>query len=436
MNDAGPLPSISERIANLDVLRGIAVCMILPVNILVMGTVGDREGLVYPSRWDLNRILWCIEQVLFEGPARGLFTLLFGAGMVLMLKRAEGKNPQIEPVDAWSRRCLILLGLGIIQFAVFMWPGEILWTYGISGLALLAFRKSSTRAVWIWAAILLLGLSGLRAYSTYQAVEIYAGAVRAETVKASGHTLTSEQQSVLDAVSNAHGSLYPSQTSLNEEIQQRTHLSSLLAWSADGWVSRHLSTWSWPGVVECLSFMLIGVGLFRNGFLTAKSQTKTYLTVCVICYGIGLSLRIAWIAWLARSGFEVVPRFIVPEISTIRSFLYEPARLLVTLGHISLITLIFRFQVLGQAKTLRSLGQMSLTTYSLQSIITSLLFYACGMLGMMSFSELMVTSLAIWIATAIFSLLWLRKFPIGPAEWLIRAGAYGRWKALTIRMPW
>lgn len=432
MRDVYTPAGADGRISNLDVLRGIAVCLILPVNIVVMGTVGEREGLVYPSQWNLDRILWCVEQVLFEGPARGLFTLLFGAGMALMLKRAEGDQPQVSPIDAWARRCLVLLALGIVQFAVFMWPGEILWTYGISGLFLLAFRVARPRTLCIAAALLLLGLSGLRGYTTNSGVQVYAAAPAAEAAKAEGRALSQAQQASLQAVQSAHEALYPSRSTTAAEIEQRTHLKSLLAWSADGWVSRHLSTWSWPGVVECLSFMLIGIALYRTGLLTGAAATKTYVLIALIGYGLGLPVRVFNLAWMARTGFELDPHRLVPAVSALRSFLYEPARLGVTMGHLAVATLLFRYGVLGEAKILRALGRMSLTTYSLQSILTSLLFYGFGRVGSISFSGLMLTSAAIWAVTGAMAVLWLRKFPIGPAEWLIRAAAYGRWRS---RLP-
>ena len=71
---------------------------------------------------------------------------------------------------------------------------------------------------------------------------------------------------------------------------------------------------------------------------------------------------------------------------------------------------------------------MALTVYCLQSILTSILFYAFGLLGAFGFAGLMLVTAAIWVLTAAFSILWLRYFLMGPAEWLLRAIAYGSWK--------
>jgi len=66
---------------------------------------------------------------------RGLFTILFGAGMLMMLRRAEDPYGDVPPIDVWSRRCLALLLFGVVHFLLLMWPGEILWTYATVALA-------------------------------------------------------------------------------------------------------------------------------------------------------------------------------------------------------------------------------------------------------------------------------------------------------------
>ena len=154
---------LGQRIEVLDVMRGIAVCGILAVNIFVMGTLGSTQGRTFPAEWNANWVAWIMQRVLLEGPMRGLFMVLFGAGMLFMLKNAEGPKGQAMPIDAWTRRCLALLLFGVIHFLVLMWPGEILWTLGIAGLALLAFRTAKVRTLWIWALLIIACLSAHRA---------------------------------------------------------------------------------------------------------------------------------------------------------------------------------------------------------------------------------------------------------------------------------
>lgn len=413
----------------LDVMRGVALIGILPINMLVMGTIAGTDGLVYPVRWDAELFAWLFQQLFLEGATRGLFTLLFGAGVVLMLRKAEAAGG-LSPFEVWTRRCLALLLLGVGQFALFLWPGEILWTYGIAGLALPAFRTARPRTLFIWAAIILVGLSFLRAVTLAPTVDGFVAAGAAERLEAAGATLTEAQQAALDAGRHAETALRPPPAAIAAARDERTNLGSLFAWSASGWVDRHLATFSWPAVAESLAFMLIGMGLFRLGVLTREVERRTYWRLLLAGYGLGLAIRIADLAWRARTGFELDLGRVVPEVSILRTSLYETARLGVTLGHVGLIALCCRWLAAGRSQPIVALGRMSLTGYSLQSVITSALFYGVGLFGHLGPGGILLLSLAISAVIATFCVWWLQRYAMGPAEWLLRAIAYGT------RRPW
>jgi len=419
----GPIGK-GERIELLDILRGIAVCGILPVNIIVMGTVGSTKGLTYPARWDGDWIAWGLQRVLLEGPMRGLFTMLFGVGMLLMLRRAEGERPDVVAFDIWTRRCLALLLFGIVQFAVFFWPGEILWTYGIAGLMLLAFRSARPRTLWIWAAIIMIGLSSFRTYDTAKTAIGHEQAHVAAQVLAAGQPVSAEQKVALDAARATQASLHPSDESIVTEIRQRTNLGSLLGWSAAGWAARHIGNYSWWGVMESLGFMLVGIALFRTGLLTGAGTAIGYRRLMVWGLGIGILLRLCDLAWQARTGFELDLDRLNLTASLMRSLLYEPARLALTLGYVALIVLLSRGSSSRAVRAISPLGRMALTAYCLQSILTSLLFYAFGYVGAFGYLSLLIVSAVIWAITGLFAAIWLRHFKMGPAEWLLRAIAY------------
>ena len=415
----------SQRIELLDVLRGVAVCGILAVNIVVMGTVGATQGRTFPAAWNGDWIAWGLNRLLLEGPMRGLFTLLFGAGMLMMLRSAEGDSPRVIAFDVWTRRCLALLAFGIVHFLILMWPGEILWTYGVAGLALLAFRSARPRTLWIWALLIVFCLSAFRAYDTSTYLDTYRDAVAGEHAIAAGREPTPEQKAGIEAAAAARSVNYPGQAELDGEIAQRTAIRSLLSWSASGWAFRHLGVYSWHGVAECLAFMLVGMALYRSGTLTGQAPTRRYVWMLVTGGGIGLAIRLADLAWQARTAFELDIHRISPLASLLRSVAYQPARLALTLGWVALIVLLFRAAPRIWAPPFRAMGQLALTNYTLQSILTSLLFYGFGTLGGFGMADLMLVTLAICAMTALFSLGWLKLAPVGPAEWLLRAIAYG-----------
>jgi len=142
-----------ERMQALDLLRGFALCGILLMNIKFMGGTPGRP--LFPAiPTDPDWIVWSVQALAFEGTMRGLFTLLFGAGMLLMTRR-----PGIEAADVYFRRCLMLLGFGMMNVLVFLWPADALFIYGLSGAAIFVFRTLSWRPLLAIAAVILLVLT-------------------------------------------------------------------------------------------------------------------------------------------------------------------------------------------------------------------------------------------------------------------------------------
>ena len=79
----------SDRIQSLDVLRGFALLGILTLNILGFGlhSAGYFSPLIGLGETESSRLInlsvWGGVSVFFEGAMRCLFSMLFGAGVVL-----------------------------------------------------------------------------------------------------------------------------------------------------------------------------------------------------------------------------------------------------------------------------------------------------------------------------------------------------------------
>jgi uncharacterized protein len=124
-----------------------------------------------------------------------------------------------------------------------------------------------------------------------------------------------------------------------------------------------------------------------------------------------------------------------PLVSILRSGWYQPARLALTLAYVAGLVLMARGGVRFWKPPFLALGRMALTTYTLQSILTSLLFYALGYVGAFGAASLMLLTLAICVLTAAFSMIWLKRFSMGPAERLLRAIAYGKRRKAETASP-
>lgn len=413
-----------DRIAVLDVLRGVAVLGILLMNIPIMGMIDDPPLPPRPATPSLDWIVFTLQDTTVSGVMRGLFTLLFGAGMIVMLSRPDPAR-EAAAVQAYLTRCFALVLLGVANFALFLWPGEILFNYGICGLALLVFRRVDTRVLVVAAAAALVFLSVLQGGQGAERAESLRKAETAVAAQAAGRPLTEPQRKALAARAEMQRRLHPTAEDRREAYEARTHYPSLLAWSAKIWLSYNWGTRA-TIVFETLGFMLIGMALYRAGVLTGQRSSRFYLALAAGGFALGLAVRGGLAAASWRTGY--MPD---PAVMPWRGYVYELGRLPMTLGWLGLVTLVFRHGLIGPlAGVLGAVGRLALTNYIGQSVITSILFYALGLVGRFGFAQLMGVAVLIWIVQGVFSVLWLRRYEMGPAEWLLRAVTYGAWRPL------
>jgi uncharacterized protein len=413
--------AVKERFGSMDVLRGIAVCGILLMNIPYMGMLGDSGRPPLPAEPNFDWIAFTIQDVFFAGSMRGMFTLLFGAGMLIMLRRADEPGGQ-NAVAAYMTRCFALILLGVANFAIFVWPGEILFAYGVVGLALILFRKAPPRLLLTAAAASLVVLTLSFAIPVIDRAAALRDVPVAAAAKAEGKTLTDEQKAALKMQARGAEAMRPPAAKLEKERQQRTSFPGVVVWSAKFWAQFNLGRNGIFGLLESLGFMLIGMALFQKGYLTGQKPLKVYVGLMLGGYGLGLAIRgvQAFCAW--TTAYELNPWQMLWG-----AFLYEVGRLPMTIGLLGLVMTLYQVGALGKlAGAIKAIGRMALTNYVGQSVITAILFYAFGLVGKFGFAQLMGIAALIWIAQGIFSVFWLKVYEMGPLEWLLRMLTYGQ----------
>ena len=135
----------SARITSLDLIRGVAV-----LGILLMNTVNFKFGggpyanlSAGGSETWLDWTVGIFGEVFIDQKFMGLFSLLFGAGMILFIDRASGKGRRAVALNLWRNGLLLLIG--ILHFL--LWDGDVLMAYAISSVFLIALRKLPNRAL-------------------------------------------------------------------------------------------------------------------------------------------------------------------------------------------------------------------------------------------------------------------------------------------------
>ncbi len=123
------------RVESVDVLRGFALCGILVMNIQSFAL--PHTAYTNPFAWgDLtgpNLFAWVVARLFFDYKFISLFSTLFGASLVLA-------GTASRPV----KRLLWLAIFGLIH-AYLIWYGDVLFTYAVIGLTLLALRAPTWR---------------------------------------------------------------------------------------------------------------------------------------------------------------------------------------------------------------------------------------------------------------------------------------------------
>ena len=192
----------SERIHILDSLRGIAILGILLMNIpgfaLPEPAYGDPSVL---NEWgSINFKTWNFIDWSLEGSQRALFSMLFGAGIILFISRQEKKVGGLYPADYFFRRQLWLLVFGLINAFVLLWFWDILFHYACLGMIMFAFRRLPPKLLLIGAGICLLLMLVRENRDFYQDKKVIRKGEIAASIDTTVNKLTPKQKDELGAM--------------------------------------------------------------------------------------------------------------------------------------------------------------------------------------------------------------------------------------------
>jgi uncharacterized protein len=419
--------SPAERIAILDSLRGIALLGILLVNIQFFGLPELQVFDVSVKRESgLNFFTWYVFGAgILEGTMRAIFSLLFGAGVILFISRLEEKRKGLIPVAFFFRRQFWLLLFGLFDAYVLLWYGDVLFMYAICGLFLFPFRKLQAKylfAITVACLFLTTARENLELYKEKAIIKKGQQVAAIDTVKSK---LSAGQAQAL-AVFNDYmkKSTYEEKLRIIQEqkrevlgsYQQMFHSPRILSGERKGLY--YYATW------DILLFMFLGMAFFKKGILQGEAPVKTYAWMAIGGLSIGLPL----------SYFYLQPQLFYQhnyfEIALHKRFeFYELQRFVRSIGIFGLIMLLYKSGRLKRVfEFTRPVGQMAFTNYLGQSLLCGLFFYGAGlgMFGKLQRYELYYVVAILWVFQVFISHLWLKHFYYGPAEWLWRSLTYGR----------
>jgi len=385
----------SERIRQLDVLRGLAVLGILGTNIqhFAMFAGTTRNPTLWGSLDGADFWVYALTFNLVFQKFLPIFSMLFGAGMVLVAERCEAAG--VNPAALHYRRMATLLLIGLLH-AYLIWYGDILFVYAVCGMAVFPLRKLSPRLL-LTLGIVLLAVGPL--------IEIVFFMIPAMLGAGGGGAGTSIETVVAQDLEAFRGPWI-------EQLRMRAHyafevqtqgLAILLFWRASG-------------------IMLIGMALYKLRVLTGGRSSRVYAVLLVIALTVALPLTAA--------GFyvNVLTEWQNGWLRKLAEWIVYFFGILMSLGWASIIMLICNSRAWSLVtRPLAAVGRMALTNYLLQSLICTFVFYGhgLGLYGNVERTGQAAVVAGVWLCLLIVSPLWLRFFRFGPAEWVWRTLAYG-----------
>ena len=416
-NPSGAAPDsfkpAQSRIESLDALRGVAVLGIFAINIIgfAFPEIAFSNPKVAGGEGALNYGLWSFTTVFIEGSMRGLFSLVFGAGVILFTARADGADTKYPVTSLYYRRTSWLIAFGLIHGYLLLMPGDILLIYGIAGLFLFTVRKVPPLWQMAAAAAFLVGLVSLAVIEELDETQLGLAAAAIETRIEEGAVVSEADQAKLDKWQEIFSRNWPDEDELNEIIEKRT--ADIVTVYADNTEHMGYSLEPWGNawwVADALMMMLLGMAFFKWRIITGGRSAKFYAIMLTAGYAIGVSFRV----WGVISRWEAD---FSPILWAWAAF-DQIGRVAMTIGHIGSFFLLWKIASSSlPMRALAAAGRMAFSNYIGQTVIANLIFtgVGLGLYGAMDRASVYLLMIAIWGVQLTFSLWWLSAFQVRPA---------------------
>ena len=352
------------RITQLDTIRGVAVLGILVMNSVSYGLVDIAYfDISVGSFTFLDWVLGVFGEIFADQKFMGLFSLLFGASLLLFLERVQERTSRPAGLSLW--RNFLLLCIGILHSSI--WQGDVLSLYALCVPMLLLFRNRS-------APMLIVGGVVIFSYSYFSSwcVGTYAN----DAAVRSSMTLNQEYN-----------------------LTENTVLKIML----------------FEYCCRASGMMMLGMGLYRSGWLQRTIDSRTLRRSIFLLVGSAVFTAIG-VYWASIHQFDATSIVFGNMFNNL-------ATIPMVFGYLGILMWWDRHAKGIWIERVRSLGRMALTNYISQSVICVTLFHYLQK-DSMSRSGIWVVVVLLWMVQLYGSEMWLRHFRMGPLEWIWRCVTY------------
>ena len=398
-----------EREIFMDVLRGFAILGIFIANLAGFSWYNESANATGPMLLpELDHKMSFLHHMFIEGKFYSIFSLLFGWGIALQIKRGVANG--INPMPTIRRRLFFMLLLGAVHLLI--WPGDIVFFYALLAFILLPLRKFSNKTLLITGGILILSPILLYWLKMTWPVLNYPAELMVKTgIKVDGALMNiqSDEQFM--------------------KIMKEGTWFDQLKMNISGFFFRYNHLFFVSRVPKVLGMFLIGYVIGRSDFFKNINQNKK-LVYWVI--GGGLAIGLVANYFLAyymtnhmRDYFQLKTKGLYQTIA------YALGVAPLALAYVGIF--MFSFQTTRGKKILSvfaPVGKMAFSNYIMHSLIGNFVFLGAGLgyMGQVGPVYYTLFGIGVFIIQIILSTIWLKYFNYGPVEWLWRSATYKKWQ--------
>jgi uncharacterized protein len=435
-----PVPA-PRRVFGLDAVRGLALLGVLVANTLCFA----YPQLTVPDDLEAMRGTGVAERVVLglialfvEGRFYSLLSVLFGVGLAWQADRALAAGRPFARFYLW--RTAILFGIGVLH-GVLLFFADILAFYAIIAAVALAFHRLSARALAraaaVSAALALVVLAAYAAAHPHRPVPQppdWNQLAKQHHARPLGTDAWSLDADASDFVARGAAAVMDrlgvAPAELVDLMAAEARIYREGSWSE---MTRHRAIsallFALPLKLVGLGFyvlscFLLGMSLARRGwFIDARGpDLLRYRRLCLTGVSVGFGV------FAVGGALQVVaPR--MPAVAVAGTACVLGGTLIQGLGYAGAVMWLAIRRPGGLVvRGLAAVGRTALSNYLLQSIVLGTIFYATGtgLFTRLTAGPVVALSVPVFLFEAWASLAWLRRFEMGPAEWLWRSLAYRR----------
>ena len=385
----------NNRIHSIDLLRGFAILGILIMNITNFSQVNIAymNPTIGAGLEGYNQYFHAFNYIFADTRFMSIFSILFGAGVVLFTRNAEIKGKRAGVLH--FKRMFWLLLFGFVH-AYFIWSGDILVAYAICGCFIFFLRKKSIRTLLVMSTLLFI------IPLTFNLMTYYG--MTSDELESTFAFFHPNPEQIATEIKTMQGSFNEQMTiRLKNAIEFQTFV--------------FLIETFW----RTTAMMLLGMILFRKGVLSADKSIKYYKKMVLVGFVPGLILSI--IGLNQSYDFEWSGTYVMnigANYKLISGFF-------MAIGYIGLVMWFFKKGIFKNLqRRLQATGRMAFTNYIGMSLICTLIFngHGLGFFGTFDRLQQFLVVISVWVLILILSPLVLKKYKFGPLEWMWRKLTY------------